>query len=210
MSVRGAKLKVVKNNDDVKEKLAYQFNVRLRHISPPVWRRILLKSDASFWDLHCAIQDCMAWKNLHMHEFMCENEESGESYHISIDDSDFRDDLNEKNELIRNHLKSEGDSCLYTYDFGDGWEHMIELDAIITPEEGQTLPLCTDGSRACPPEDCGGPWGYEELLEALADPSHSEHKSMKEWIPENFDPEHFCCSEIKFSDDRESLVNRRT
>jgi hypothetical protein len=80
---------------------------------------------------------------------------------------------------------------VYEYDFGDGWEHEILVEKILQSEPGVRYPVCLAGKRACPPEDCGGVWGYESLLEALRDPEHPEHNDMLEWIGEDFDPEAF-------------------
>lgn len=86
----------------------------------------------------------------------------------------------------------------YEYDFGDSWEHQILVEKILPPEPGGQYPVCLAGKRACPPEDCGGIWGYDELLETIRDPLHEEYESMMEWLGGSFDPE-------EFDDD---LVNR--
>ena len=78
---------------------------------------------------------------------------------------------------------------IYEYDFGDSWEHVVELEKILTPEPGASYPRCTAGKRSGPPEDCGGIWGYADLLDALADPSHPEHDNLLEWVGGEFDPE---------------------
>ena len=79
----------------------------------------------------------------------------------------------------------------YTYDFGDDWEHAITIEKTLPAAEGTTYPTCVAGKRACPPEDCGGPWGYQELLEIIADPAHPERAERLEWLGEDFDPEDF-------------------
>jgi hypothetical protein len=83
-----------------------------------------------------------------------------------------------------------GASILYLYDFGDSWLHRVDLEATSRPRPSQTYPLCIAGERACPPEDCGGVGGYEELCQALANPKHPEHQAMKDWAGE-YDPEGF-------------------
>jgi len=85
---------------------------------------------------------------------------------------------------------------VYTYDFGDDWEHQITLQKVLEPKPGQVYPVCVAGKRAGPPEDCGGVWGYEHLLAVLADPEHEEHEDLAEWVPEDFDPEAVDLEEI--------------
>ena len=76
----------------------------------------------------------------------------------------------------------------YLYDFGDGWEHTIKIERIAAAEPGLAYPRLIDVTGRCPPEDIGGPWGYEEFLEAIADPQHERHAEMREWCPDGFDP----------------------
>jgi len=90
--------------------------------------------------------------------------------------------------------------ALYTYDFGDGWEHSVTLEAILPQEPGLDYPRCLGGERACPPEDCGGTYGYAEFLAAIRDPEHEEHQSMLEWVGGAFDPEHFRPEAVQFDD----------
>src|SRR5262249_38134478 len=84
----------------------------------------------------------------------------------------------------------------YEYDFGDGWRHEVRLEKALEPEPKVKYPRCIDGARACPPEDCVGPWGYADLLEALADPRHPEHRDMREWVGGRFDPEKFSADKV--------------
>jgi len=92
-------------------------------------------------------------------------------------------------------IKKEKTEFTYTYDFGDGWEHDIVIEKILPPEKGKKYPICIDGKRACPPEDCGGPWGYRDLLKVIANPKHKEYKNMMEWLGGSFDPEQFDAEE---------------
>ena len=89
------------------------------------------------------------------------------------------------------------EGLVYEYDFGDSWEHIVTVEKIL-PVEASTsaTAVCLAGSRACPPEDCGGIWGYEELLKALKNKKHPEHRSMKEWLGRPFDPEFFDVAKI--------------
>jgi hypothetical protein len=79
----------------------------------------------------------------------------------------------------------------YTYDFGDNWRHVIQVEKVLAAEPGARYPRCVGGKRACPPEDCGGPWGYGDFLEAISNPKHPEHEDMLEWAGDEFDPEAF-------------------
>jgi hypothetical protein len=79
----------------------------------------------------------------------------------------------------------------YEYDFGDSWKHEFLVEKVLEPESGVTYPLCVEGSRACPPEDCGGVRGYEEFLEVIMDPRNPEHDSMLVWAGGKFHPEEF-------------------
>jgi len=88
-------------------------------------------------------------------------------------------------------LRNAKSKMRFDYDFGDGWEHDVVVEAIDPAERGVTYPRLIDGKRACPPEDCGGPLGYRNLLEALADPKHPDHDDLEEWVGGEFDPDHF-------------------
>jgi hypothetical protein len=90
----------------------------------------------------------------------------------------------------------------YEYDFGDGWKHSVTLEAIVARQDGRKYPVCVAGARACPPEDCGGPPGYDNLLAAIRDPDHEDHESVLEWLGGRFDPERFDPSRVKFDDPR--------
>jgi len=85
---------------------------------------------------------------------------------------------------------------VYEYDFGDGWTHDNLVEKVLPPDPGVAYPRCIAGARACPPEDCGGVWGYADLLDALADPNHELHEEKKEWLGEDFDPEAFDLAQL--------------
>jgi Plasmid pRiA4b ORF-3-like protein len=102
--------------------------------------------------------------------------------------------------LIARHFPHPGTTVQYEYDFGDGWEHELTLEAILPRPAGQKYPLCVDGARACPPEDCGGVYGYEDLLTVIQDPAHEEYGSTLEWLGGRFDPDRFDPKRVKFDD----------
>ena len=177
----------------------FQFKITLKGIKPPIWRRIQVSETYTFWDLHVAIQDAMGWDDYHLHEFELVNPLTGLKQSIGSPDKEFdREVFSELKQKLVDFFSMENRSAVYTYDFGDNWEHKIQLEKILPREEGVTYPICIKGKRACPPEDCGGIWGYAELLEILGNPNHEEYEEMLEWLGGEFDPEHFDVEEISF------------
>jgi hypothetical protein len=186
----------------------YQFRLELQEIKPPIWRRIQVPGTYTFWDLHVAIQDSMGWTDSHLHEFVIKNPKTGRRINIGFPDEDFGRRVSEgwkKN--IADFFSLQNPKAEYTYDFGDDWQHTVMLEEIVPRGKGVTYPLCIDGERACPPEDCGGSHGYEDFLSIIMDPDHEEHDSMLEWAGGEFHPEHFDCSEVVFDDPAERLAN---
>jgi len=185
-----------------KRKFVYQFKVTLEGIQPPVWRRIQVPATYSFWDLHVAIQDSMGWQDCHLHAYRFPTPETDPSVEIGIpDDEPFADQrpcLPGWEIPIVALLQEPGTIFAYEYDFGDGWEHQILLEEILPRVPRQRYPKCLTGARACPPEDCGGTHGYEELIKIIRDPSHDEFERMKEWLGGGYDPEAFDPSSIRF------------
>lgn len=181
-----------------------QFKVTLKDIRPPIWRRIQVPDDYTFWDLHVAIQDAMGWLDYHLHVFYIVNPKTGFKEEIGIPDDDFSWDDDKIHagweRRISRYFTAENNKALYTYDFGDDWRHEVKLEKILPRDKQAKYPLCLAGKRACPPEDCGGVWGYADLLEVLADPEHEEYEATVEWAGEDFDPEKFEIAEAVFSD----------
>jgi hypothetical protein len=93
-------------------------------------------------------------------------------------------------------LYKEKDRMAYEYDFGDSWEHEVVLEKILPISKGPFYPVCIKGKGACPPEDCGGVWGYADMLEILKQPDHEEYQSYIDWIEEDFDPDYFSLDEV--------------
>jgi prepilin-type processing-associated H-X9-DG protein len=184
----------------------YQFKVTLRDISPPIWRLIQVPANYSFWDFHVAIQDAMGWLDCHLHIFKCKDKKEEETVAIGIPDPDGYGEnqiLPGWKKSIRDYFTEAGDGCEYEYDFGDGWEHEIILEKIIEKEKGSKLPRCIDGKRACPPEDCGGPPGYDDLINIFSGPKNDSYKEMVDWLGRVYEPEKFNVFEIKFEDPQE-------
>ena len=182
----------------------YQFKITLEEVKPAVWRRIQVPSSYNFWELHVAIQNAMGWEDYHLHEFEILNLKTGRPQRIGSDGAE--ECISGRKVKIEDCFSMENNMAFYEYDFGDGWSHRIVLEKILPADPGKTYPLCLDGKRACPPEDCGGPWGYEELLEVLKNPRHADYKDVAEWIGDkNFDPESFKAEEIVFENPKEHV-----
>lgn len=189
-------------------KRVYQFRVELKGIAPPIWRTIQVPETYSFWDLHVAIQDAMGWLDYHLHQFDVVNPETGVKEGIGIPDEEFGGDgvgevLPGWKKKIASYFSADKPAVDYSYDFGDGWVHEVRLEKILPREKGVRYPVCIAGKRACPPEDCGGVWGYQNLLEILSDPGHKEHASTLDWLGGRFDPEAFDAEDVRFDDPKE-------
>ena len=177
-----------------------QFKVTLREVSPRVWRRIQVPETYSFWDLHVAIQDAMGWLDYHLHEFTLTGPE-GEPVRVGIPgDDDWQETpcLDGNEEPLSRYFGPHNKKALYAYDFGDDWQHDVVFEKTLPGDPLLKYPLCVDGKRRCPPEDCGGSWGYQQMLRALANPRHSEHQEWKTWAGRGFDPEKFDAAKVKF------------
>lgn len=185
---------------------AYQFTITLRGIEPPVWRRIEVPASYSLWDLHVAIQDVMGWKDYHLHVFRFDDPDAEDRVEVGIPNDDaFEGEppiLPGWEQPIRDYFERPGTVVEYEYDFGDSWEHDVLFERIVPRVKGLKYPRCTGGARACPPEDCGGIPGYEELLSVIFDPLNPEFKSTKTWLGGTFDPEGFDPARVAFDNPR--------
>ncbi|MBM4257783.1 MAG: plasmid pRiA4b ORF-3 family protein [Deltaproteobacteria bacterium] len=167
----------------------YQLKISLAESAPPIWRRVQVPSVMLLGDLHALIQIAMGWQNSHMHQFRVGKTCYGPLY---PDDFDGVTETKDEDKVTVEEVLPKVKAKLgYEYDFGDGWEHEIVVEKILSPEQGVKYPLCLDGKRACPPEDCGGIWGYANMLEVIKDPEHPEYEEMEEWLGEEFDPDAF-------------------
>ncbi|TMV50310.1 plasmid pRiA4b ORF-3 family protein [Paenibacillus mesophilus] len=177
-----------------KEKSVYQFKITLKGTKPPVWRRIQVPETYTFYDLHVAIQDSMGWMDSHLHEFNVVNPKTGKLVNIGIPSEE--DDYGSRvlqgwSHKIAKYFNMENTKATYVYDFGDGWEHTVVLEAISPREADRSYPVCMKGKRACPPEDCGGVWGYQDICEG-------KHDFQEEYA--DYDPDYFEPDEVVFED----------
>jgi hypothetical protein len=165
------------------EPQTFQIKVTLRNVKPPVWRRLIVPSDISLPALHEVVQAAMGWFDCHLHLFRVRDREFSPP-------GDFEPIGEDSRKVSLDEIAPrKGSRVVYEYDFGDGWCHDIVVEDVI---DGRCSSVrCLKGRRRCPPENCGGPWGYAELREAVADPTHERRDELLEWIPEDFDPEEF-------------------
>ncbi len=168
----------------------YQFKIMLKDSHPPIWRRIQVK-DCTLDKLHEHIQTAMGWTNSHLHHFKVGDQYYGDPdlMQENFEEFGYKDSTSTK---ISDILPRTGKRFRfeYEYDFGDSWRHDVLFEGCIRAEPGGRYPRCVEGARACPPEDVGGIWGYEEFLEAMTDPHHERHEEYMGWSGP-FDPEAF-------------------
>lgn len=155
----------------------YQLKVTLRYTGPPIGRRLLVPSGFTLEDLHSVVQAAMGWDDSHMHEFRIGQKRFGKS-----DPSDRLMGMdpigNERTTHLYRVLGKVRAKAMYTYDFGDNWEHEIVVEKVLPPDPGVAYPSCVGGKLQGPPDDCGGIPGYSNLLEAIRDPGHPEHQDL--------------------------------
>lgn len=173
-------------------KNGYILKVELNGIRPPIWRRLAIPSGITLADLQVIIELSMGWVGGHLHSF----EINGREYGNPESDDEF-DGIDENETIVDHILKKRGTKFKYVYDFGDYWVHTITYER--ESEEKIQKPKVLKGKRACPPEDCGGVWGYAKMLEVIADKNHKEHKEMLDWLNEDFDPEIFDLEEVNIA-----------
>jgi len=200
------------------EPTVYVLRITLRYTRPPIWRRVAVRSDITLGVLHEVVQIAMGWTDCHLHHFILRDDSlkptdaeirrawaAGQWNHMldtrmrgercfTPTHSPFGDPLDmggeDENAVTLEEVCPRAKSKLtYEYDFGDGWEHIIEVQKIEAPQDGVKYPVCLAGKRAAPPEDCGGVPGYYELLEMYANPKRGVYDHRLEWLGDDFDPD---------------------
>ncbi len=162
--------------------MAYLFKIQIEGVSkPPVWRKVLVPEDFTFSKFHAIIQTAFGWEDAHVYEFSPSGWGSSPTIGSQFEKY-FGDGAEEDSDKVKlkDIFKKEKQTFLYIYDFGDEWRHKITLEKIT--DEKLKHASCVDGKGACPPEDCGGVWGYQDFLETISNPKHPEHKDMLAWV----------------------------
>lgn len=175
----------VKGALDEAKATSYRLKITLAGLEPPVWRQVIVPGDLTLAGLHSVIQRVMGWTNSHLHMFHV-----GKTRYAPRT-PDWDDARDERRVILREVAPRPRTKFYYEYDMGDSWVHEIRVEAISQTAGEIQRPECLAGAGACPPEDCGGIGGYEDLLAALRDPKHERHDEMLEWVGEDFDPAAF-------------------
>jgi len=163
-----------------------EMRISLDGIEPEIWRKFIVDSSIFLDDFHDIIQVVMGWENSHLYAFYINGVE------FMPADDDFEKEAEDTKGVKLSKLNLEKKSKIrYIYDFGDSWEHTIKIIKIYKPEEELMTPICIDGARNCPPEDCGSIPGYEDILTALEKPTTKAAKELIEWLGDDYDPEEF-------------------
>jgi len=183
----------------------YYLRITLKDSKPPIWRDILVPSDLTLDALHYVIQATMGWENSHLHQFIAEkvlytdedtHTNNRDDYGLDVDDSSNNHDRNEKQYTVSQLLTKETVSMVYEYDLGDSWMHHIELKKILPADVYAHQPRCIKGEQACPPEGCGGIWGYADMLESIQNAKNTNSDDELTWFGEGFNPNHFDIEEV--------------
>jgi hypothetical protein len=164
----------------------YQLRAIVRLISPLIWRRLLVESDATLAELHDILQITFGWDDYHLHRFNIRGKEYGINYVGGLFFSN-----NARKFTLANFDFRISDRFVYEYDYTDAWLHDIEIETITPPDHNKSYPICIAGKRAAPPEDCGGCWRYSEILHHIKYRTFEYDEMMEDWIYRDFDPEAF-------------------
>ncbi len=166
----------------------YELEITVEDTEPPVYRKLSVPGNRTLADLHGCVQDAFGWSDSHLHEFYVGDTNYGEP-----SEEDFKQVIPENTVSLDDLRLRKGSSFGYVYDFGDDWRHTLRVSAKIKPENGAPVPMCMEGARAAPPEDCGGSPGYEELLKCIATPAAQRTEEQREfivwkgkWTPDKF------------------------
>ncbi|HET9237907.1 MAG TPA: plasmid pRiA4b ORF-3 family protein [Oligoflexus sp.] len=174
-----------------KEEQDVTLHISLSDIEPRIWRRLQVSDAISLHELHLAIQGAFGWKNNHLHSFIVKQGEVYSSRPSAFDFSAEDEEGDSRTIYLRDLIGRQVKSFRYVYDMGDNWMHKIKIEQVQSKTRDSLTPVCVDGARHTPPEDCGGSLGYEELLEALEDAQHPSHAEALRSLTQSFDPQQF-------------------
>ncbi len=173
----------------------FELEISLSDTKPRIWRRVVVPYDIKLGKLHDVIQTVFGWTDSHLHAFT-----ANDGTHYCPPDpysGDFDNDFcDERKAKLTDLVTGEKQSFMYQYDFGDDWVHTAKVTKTYAPAAGVKYPVCLAGKRACPPEDIGGVWGYEDYCKALKDPDNEEYEDILECMGTDFDPEEFNLEQI--------------
>ncbi len=176
-----------KGEKSIKDQV-YQLKISILDSEPEIWRRVLVSGGVTLTKLHRVVQIAMGWTDSHLHEFVV----GKISYSMPDPDMEIGRSKNESRFHLYEIAPRARMSFMYVYDFGDNWEHTIKVEKILDADEKyQGHPVCLGGEKACPPEDCGGIYGYYEMMEIMEDSKHPEHENVIEWLGDEFEPDVF-------------------
>jgi hypothetical protein len=163
----------------------YLLHVQLAEIEPPIWRRLAVPGPCTLHALHGILQAAMPWQDYHLYQFEIE-----ETRYEDPNPDDRDPAVPDPRAFALDQLGLiQGSRFRYTYDFGDDWLHDLTVEGVVPLPRDFPLPVCLGGARACPPEDCGGVGGYEELVAALRRPQSATAREFREWLGRVYDPE---------------------
>ena len=162
-----------------------RLKVTLDDVEPKVLRRIEVPADIKINRLHLILQAALGWTNSHLYEIRVKDVRYG------VPDPEWPESMRDARKAKLIDVLEGAKSLHYLYDFGDGWEHTVKVEALTAREPDVAYPRLIEASGRCPPEDVGGPWGYGDLIEALQDPNSQRHAEMREWVGDDYDPHKF-------------------
>ncbi len=169
-----------------------QLKITLQETNPPIWRRIQVPKSITFFDLNHIIQIAMGWTNSHIFEFVIHGYTIGWA---GDEENENEQPIDANSVLLGLVLNQPNEKFVFTYDFGDWWEHSVEVEALL-PKDEKTYPVCIDGELRCPPEDCGGIDGYYNILEIIKDKNHRDYDITKTWLGRGYNPAKFDIAKV--------------
>ncbi len=200
-TIPSSKIRCILSAMTTPQQQVLQLRVTLDDTHVPIWRTVLVPGTYTFAELHQIIQITFGWQNYHSHQFLVPTDGGQRIVIVPPEPNEFDTDplsemrMNEEVTTLADVIPKMTSSLTYEYDFGDGWVHTITLKKVLPVSKETSSPSCIAGENACPPEDCGGAPGYQDLCAILRDHKHAEHREKLAWLGlkrgDNFDPHEF-------------------